>query len=99
MSGGRRIRCQWLTAAWRQGETGTARLGLAISRKAAASAVQRNRIKRTIREAFRQQSLPPVDLVFTARPRADRASAEELRHDVAGIWQRLNDGVRKSTTA
>jgi ribonuclease P protein component len=44
---------------------GPPRLGILISRKHAAAAVQRNRIKRCIREAFRleQQSLGAIDVL------------------------------------
>jgi ribonuclease P protein component len=46
-------------------ETGAARLGMLVSRKHAARAVERNRIKRCIREAFRleQESLGALDVL------------------------------------
>jgi ribonuclease P protein component len=45
--------------------SGPARLGLLVTRKHAARATVRNRIKRCIREAFRleQETLGPVDLL------------------------------------
>ena len=48
----------------------SARLGLAISKKNAKRAVDRNRIKRLIRESFRQnrEKLPGIDLVVMAKP-------------------------------
>lgn len=44
---------------------GAPRLGILISRKHAASAVERNRIKRRIREAFRleQENLGALDIL------------------------------------
>ena len=44
---------------------GKPRLGILISRKHARAAVERNRIKRCIREAFRleQEGLGPVDIL------------------------------------
>lgn len=59
---------------------GPPRLGILISRKHAASAVQRNRIKRCIREAFRleQHSLGAVDLLVRP-PYGGRGSSEMAR--------------------
>lgn len=58
-----------------------ARLGLAVSRKVDKRAVGRNRIKRQLREQFRQlrSQLPPGDYVIVARPPASAANAEQLR--------------------
>ncbi len=46
-------------------DAGEPRLGMLVSRKHAARAVERNRIKRCIREAFRleQDRLGPMDLL------------------------------------
>ena len=50
---------------WLEREGGNARLGLLVTRKHAARATDRNRIKRCIREAFRleQASLGALDLL------------------------------------
>ncbi len=67
------------------------RLGLAISRKAASSAVQRNRIKRVIRESFRQNpgDLPAVDVVVMARPLAAKTGNAELGTSLERHWSRV----------
>jgi ribonuclease P protein component len=59
---------------------GPPRLGILISRKHAAAAVERNRIKRCIREAFRleQQSLGAID-VLVRPPYGVRGSPAMLR--------------------
>lgn len=51
---------------------GPARLGLAIAKKQARRAVDRNRLKRIARETFRRHraQLPDVDLVILARAAA-----------------------------
>lgn len=59
------------------------RLGILISRKHAAAAADRNRIKRCIREAFRLEQERLQGLELLVRPpygvRATRASVSELR--------------------
>ena len=67
------------------------RLGLAISRKAARSAVARNRIKRHIRETFRhtQEELGGFDIVAIARPGIASLSDPELNDALHKLWKRL----------
>jgi len=63
----------------RQSET-PGRLGLAIAKKRAKRAVDRNRIKRVAREQFRRQrqQLNSLDLVIMNRDAATKASAKQL---------------------
>lgn len=68
-----------------------ARLGIAISRKAAGSAVGRNRLKRLVRESFRhaQGRLAGMDVVVVARPAAARAGGPDLLEALDKLWTRL----------
>jgi len=68
-----------------------ARLGLTVSKKTAARACDRNRLKRHIRESFRRnlQRLPAVDVVISARPGSAKASAAELRANLDHLWTRI----------
>jgi len=72
-----------------QRERGQARLGMLVTRKHAAAATERNRIKRCIREAFRleQETLGPVDLLvrppLNVRPTAQMIT--RLRELLAGL--------------
>lgn len=72
-------------------DLGYPRLGLAISRRFAKTAVARNRIKRMIRESFRlnQDGLSGVDIVVLARDGVDRLSTHELRAAMERHWMNL----------
>lgn len=67
------------------------RLGLTVSKRAARFAVQRNRIKRLIRENFRQQQsiLPAKDIVVMAKDRAKLADNRTLTESLLEHWRRL----------
>ena len=72
------------------------RLGLAVSRKVSRRAVERNRIKRVVRESFRhhRQRLPALDLVILAKREAATADNPTLRSDLASLWRRLPSLLR-----
>lgn len=59
---------------------GSGRLGLAVAKKRAKRAVDRNRIKRVAREQFRlhRHALAGIDLVIMNRDPAKTASAKQL---------------------
>mgnify|MGYP003346172104 CR=1 FL=1 len=68
-----------------------ARLGLSVGAKMVGNAVSRNRVKRTVRESFRQHQhlLPPVDLVVGARALARSAHNARLREALADLWMKV----------
>jgi len=68
----------------------SARLGISVSKRVAAHAVERNRIKRIARDDFRRcrTQLPPGDYVLLAQRDAAGASSEALRAALASLWQR-----------
>ena len=67
------------------------RLGLVIGKKSVKLAVERNRIKRQIRESFRhnQSILDGVDIVIVARRGIADLSNIELRQQFDKMWKRL----------
>ncbi len=67
------------------------RLGLVIGKKSVKLAVERNRIKRQIRESFRhsQNILTGVDIVIVARRGIADLSNIELRQQFDKMWKRL----------
>lgn len=68
-----------------------ARLGLAISKRVSKRAVERNRIKRLLRESFRRarSQLPPVDLMVMAREVAAGVPGNELLAEIDALWRKL----------
>jgi ribonuclease P protein component len=72
-------------------EAGEARLGMAVSTRAAGNSVRRNRLRRLIRESFRmhRQELPAVDLLVTARSAAAQAENRVVFESLAELWRRV----------
>jgi ribonuclease P protein component len=90
---GRRFGNGFFAVTARPNDIGGPRLGLAVSVKTAGSSVERNRIRRTIRESFRlhQHEIPAVDLVVSARGRARDAAGAELRASLVTLWKKVTE--------
>ncbi len=73
------------------------RLGLVIAKKNIRLSVQRNRIKRIIREGFRkhQNTLGNIDLVVLTRHGIDRLENSELNTNLNKLWRKLANKVIK----
>jgi ribonuclease P protein component len=82
---------RYLTVLARPNGTLTPRLGLAISKRNVRLAVDRNRLKRLVRESFRehQQALGGRDFVVLARPLAAHAESRRITHALKRHWQEL----------
>jgi ribonuclease P protein component len=67
------------------------RLGLSIAARVAGNSVQRNRIKRQVRESFRhqQQGLGGFDIVVGVRSGVRGIGKAELRRSVDELWQQV----------
>jgi len=93
-----RSRDRWFTVLCIDNKTETARLGLAISKKHCRAATARNKIKRIVRESFRQHQakLAGLDIVVINQPAASMGSNRQLFDSLAGHWQR---GDRPGTKA
>ena len=72
----------------RKNELDHPRLGMAISKKNAKRAVDRNRIKRIFRESFRinQHKLPSVDIIAMSKPSALKLDKLEMRKQIDKQW-------------
>jgi ribonuclease P protein component len=82
---------RWMTVLATPNACHVPRLGLVISRKAAGCAVKRNRIKRLVRESFRQRqpALGSLDIVFIGRAGISERPNSELAQSLEKIWKRL----------
>jgi ribonuclease P protein component len=89
--GGVRRQSDWFTAHVRVHAGAQPRLGLAIGRRVSKRAVERNLLKRLVREAFRHiaASLPICDIVVTAKPGAASATRADLRCDLDRLFRRV----------
>jgi len=74
----------------RENNLGYARLGLALSKKMIAKAHDRNRIKRVLRESFRQTQLPAVDMIFLARQGIAKQTNSSINSKLGKTWEKLN---------
>jgi ribonuclease P protein component len=74
-------------------DKGWPRLGLAVAVRTAGGGVERNRIRRIIRESFRlhQHELPSVDLIISARGRAKDAPGPELHASLVALWTKVKE--------
>ena len=68
------------------------RLGLAIAKKHTPRAVQRNRIKRIVRESFmlNQPFSRPVDTVVLNRPGISQQNNQKLFQSLENQWKNIN---------
>lgn len=87
----RRLSVRHFIAEFSPNEQATCRLGQAVSRRVSKRAVDRNRIKRLVRESYRlvRADLPLVDILLIARSSAVKATAVELRADLDALWKKL----------
>ncbi len=74
---------------YRNNTMGHARLGLALSKKMIAKAHDRNRVKRLLRETFRNRQLPALDVVILARRGVANVENSNLIKKLSSVWDKL----------
>ena len=90
-SAGKRLRSSGFTVVHAVGDGPGPRLGIVAAKRVIRHAVDRNRFKRVVREAFRNQrhDLPAIDLVIVARSNVGALSRAELASLLSPIWAKL----------
>lgn len=98
LSDGIRLNVRVVTIVVRPNEANHPRLGLAVSRRVARSAVARHRLKRHIRESFRHHtaSLAGLDVVVLANSGAAKMDSGRLRGLLTRGWCRAAGMVRRN---
>lgn len=77
-----------------------ARLGLVVAKKKVRRSVDRNRVKRTVRESFRlhQAELPASDVIFMVRQDILALPPELFRQALKQAWKRVQRKAEKSVS-
>lgn len=85
----------------RKNDLGLARLGLAVAKKQIKKAVRRNRLKRLVRESFRQHLdlLQGLDIVVVARSGAEMVKNREMLDAIENHWHSVKTTCDKSSQA
>ncbi len=91
-SAGRRVSSfRFIMLSCRREDDGDVRLGITVSRRV-GNAVQRNRIRRLVREAFRRERAAwptGLDVVVVARAAARDATLGEIAEELRGLLRRV----------
>lgn len=87
----RKITHKYLIALFRPNNLPHARLGIIIGKHRVKTAVRRNRMRRVIRESFRQQQelLKGLDIIILMRSEWTALINTTLRDDTDNLWQAL----------
>jgi ribonuclease P protein component len=87
----KRIANKHLVMRYQPSEQNRARLGLIVSKKTAKLAVQRNYMRRVMRELFRlnQQHLPKIDLVIQIQKAFDQTNFAEIKSEFEFLMKKL----------
>lgn len=72
------------------------RLGIIVAKKNVRLAVNRNKIKRLLRESFRinKHQIPSCDIVMLAKHSSNNAEAEKLNKELEYVWRKLKQKAK-----
>lgn len=94
-----KVSCRYFLVLAIFGSGSGSRLGLVVAKKNIPTAVQRNRIKRQIRDQFRRKQDLQVglDLVVLVRKDADKLLNSQLSDKFSQLWQDLEKKTGNSS--
>ena len=89
---GKRLGNEFFTVSAQANGLRCPRLGMSIAARILRRAVDRNRLRRLIRESFRvhQLTLPPLDIVIGARAGVLTADNARLRSALEKLWLKIS---------
>jgi len=94
---GKRLGNEFFTVNAQANGLGCARLGMSIAARILRRAVDRNRVRRLIRESFRvhQLDLPAIDIVIGARAGVLAADNAQLRGALEKLWLKVTTACER----
>ena len=97
----RRFQEQGFLLRVRESESHHARIGLAISKRVLKRAVDRNRIKRLVRESFRMhfETLPAVDVIVQVNSGLVSLPNTDILRQLEILWSRIQKTYKVTDTA
>jgi len=92
-----RFHSQHFTILIRSNSIENNRIGFAIAKKRIKLAVQRNRVKRIVRESFRlkQHNLPMIDIVVMAKSGIEQLDNKTISQQIEKIWRKIIQRQKK----
>ncbi len=87
----RKVSRQYLLVLFTPNQLSYARLGIIAGKQHLRRAVDRNRVRRVIRESFRhsQAALEGLDLIVMIRSGCSSVDTKTLRNDIDHLWQTI----------
>jgi ribonuclease P protein component len=100
-AGGKRLGSEFFSVNAQANGATSARLGMSIAARILRRSVDRNRVRRLIRESFRvhQLSLPALDIVIGARAGVLAADNAQLRAALEKLWQKISSTCATSSAS
>ena len=79
-----------ITILYKPNSLSYSRIGFAISKRFATKAVLRNKIRRMLKESFRQQTyLPAYDIVVLMNQPCDKQKITYIHQNIEKLWRKL----------
>ena len=91
-----KVSTQYFLCLARKQASPQARLGIIVAKKNIRFAVNRNKIKRLLRESFRLNThkLPALDIVVLAKKGADCTDNTRLQNELDYLWRKLKQKAK-----